>query len=615
MNRREGKLERDGRLAHAGEIPDLLMATPEEVGRWIAAGRIKPSKTAQVWKKGRHVSVSYYDRHAVMGLRNQTQRWRDLDAGEESRDPRRAQKRRAREEDNLRKIAKARRKAAARRIREECGYGSYPDLFPMARAMNRKLVLVCGPTNSGKTYHALEMAARSATAQVLSPLRLLAFEHFEALQARGLDAGLVTGEEAINERQASHIARTIETANLKDPVECAVIDEIQMLDDAQRGWAWTIAMIGIPAETVVMTGSMDAIPLVERIAALTGEDLEVVVLERKSPLHALPEPVSYDDVGAGDALIAFSRRDVHDVRERLLGMGRTVAVVYGALGPEVRRAEAARFRCGAAEVLVATDAIGMGLNLGPVRRVLFTAMSKFDGRDDRPLTDSEIRQIGGRAGRYGTMGEGFAGVVGGRGAWRVKAALEKTGALNRERLIVMPDRDLVDLASEAFESDDIVMLLKHLRENLTQGSQLLEMADMDDMMRVAERVNPGGLKASQKFAYACAPVQTRSGRTLDQIGEYAREHAAGRPVRYAGRRPEESLESLEDQARQATLYLWLARRFGDRYPDAGAARDHRDVVNEAIEESLASGAVSPRRAAVPQHVRGRRERAFHANPR
>src|SRR5690606_10998179 len=140
--------------------------------------------------------------------------------------------------------------------------------------------------------------------------------------------------------------------------------------------------------------------MVRRIASLCGDALEEVRLERKGPLVAARAPVPLGDLRAGDALIAFSRRDVLDLRAELIRRGRRVAVVYAALSPEVRRAEAARCNSGDAEILVATDAIGMGLNLN-IRRVVFSTLRKFDGEQRRDLNVQEVKQIGGRAGRYG----------------------------------------------------------------------------------------------------------------------------------------------------------------------------------------------------------------------
>lgn len=125
-----------------------------------------------------------------------------------------------------------------------------------------------------------------------------------------------------------------------NPVDVAVIDEAQMLFDTDRGAAWTAAIMGAPARHLYVLGAPDCIPMVRRIAELCGDPLDEISLERKSPLKPASQPVRLQELQAGDALIAFSRREVLDLRAALMQHGRRVAVVYGALSPEVRRAEA-----------------------------------------------------------------------------------------------------------------------------------------------------------------------------------------------------------------------------------------------------------------------------------
>ena len=135
-------------------------------------------------------------------------------------------------------------------------------------------------------------------------------------------------------------------------------------------------------------------------------------LERKQHVDLLPTPVTIASLRLGDAVVAFSRRDVLMLRDRIAASGHPVSVIYGALPPEVRRREAERFAQGESHILVATDAIGMGLNLNlPIQRVVFSTLTKYDGVADRTLDESEVHQIAGRAGRYGIHEEGFVGVL------------------------------------------------------------------------------------------------------------------------------------------------------------------------------------------------------------
>ena len=249
----------------------------------------------------------------------------------------------------------------------------------------------------------------------MAPLRLHANEFREALAARGVLASLATGEKRIVVPGSRHLAATVEMCPLHNPVDVAIVDEAQMLHDPDRGAAWTAAIMSAPAREVFELGSPDCVPMVRRIAELCGDPLDEITLERKGPLVAATDPVALGDLARGDALIAFSRRDVLDMRAALQARGRRVAVVYGALSPEVRRAEAARFNDGDADILIATDAIGMGLNLN-IRRVVFAALRKFDGTQSRDLQSHEVKQIGGRAGRFGRHETGVVAVLDGAGS-------------------------------------------------------------------------------------------------------------------------------------------------------------------------------------------------------
>src|SRR5690606_33174918 len=177
-----------------------------------------------------------------------------------------------------------------------------------------------------------------------------------------------------------HTACTMEMMNPTREVRVAVIDEIQMLRDPQRGWAWTAALVGVPAREVYVCGSDVTHEVCVRVVQAMEEAYDVTHLERMTPLEVESEVVSagsrrgrkkaprVNGLAAGDAVIAFSRKDVLTLSARYRDYGFSVATLYGALAPEVRRTEADRFASGEADFVVATDAIGMGLNL-PIRRV------------------------------------------------------------------------------------------------------------------------------------------------------------------------------------------------------------------------------------------------------
>jgi ATP-dependent RNA helicase SUPV3L1/SUV3 len=151
-----------------------------------------------------------------------------------------------------------------RALVEERGLIAYRDYFPRARALQRELVLYAGPTNSGKTWRALNDLVAGESGAYLAPLRLLALEGQEEIEKRGRVASFVTGEERDIREGASFVASTIEMMDTQRVVDAVVIDEIQLLTDEDRGWAWCQALVGAPAKRVIMTGSPDCIPLVRR---------------------------------------------------------------------------------------------------------------------------------------------------------------------------------------------------------------------------------------------------------------------------------------------------------------------------------------------------------------
>lgn len=259
----------------------------------------------------------------------------------------------------------------AARTKESINLAEYPGSFDVASRMGRKFIALLGPTNSGKTHRAMEALAKAPSGVYLAPLRLLALENYERLQAarphgEAIKVSLITGEERRLVEGATHVASTVEMLDSKTPIDVAVIDEIQMLADRDRGAAWTAAVCGAPAAVVYLVGAPEARRAIEALAERLDVPLEVHVLKRMGPLEMEPMAVrKLSNLRRGDAVIAFSRREVLKWRDMITDKGLSVATVYGNLSPEVRRAQAERFRDGQADIVVGTDALAMGLNRQP----------------------------------------------------------------------------------------------------------------------------------------------------------------------------------------------------------------------------------------------------------
>ncbi|MDE7318235.1 MAG: ATP-dependent helicase [Lachnospiraceae bacterium] len=288
-----------------------------------------------------------------------------------------------------------------------------PELeFAEVRQMHRRFILHIGPTNSGKTFRSLERLKLARCGVYLGPLRLLALEVYEQMNKYEVPCTMRTGQECIEEADSRVVASTIEMADFDENYDIAVIDEAQMVTDPDRGHSWTKAILGIRAEEIHICMSPAAEQAIIHLIELCRDDYEIERYERKTALICEDEPFVFpDDVRKGDALIVFSKKSVLDVAGRLEEQKINASVIYGSLPPEIRRRQMHLFNSGRTKVVVATDAIGMGLNL-PVRRIVFLQAEKYDGVSRRPLLVSEIKQIAGRAGRFGIYDSGYVNAMG-----------------------------------------------------------------------------------------------------------------------------------------------------------------------------------------------------------
>ena len=274
---------------------------------------------------------------------------------------------------------------------------------------NVRYVLHIGETNTGKTHHALEKMKQATSGLYLAPLRLLALEVYDKLNSEGTPCSLKTGEEEKIVPDAGHISCTVEMFHEKEYYQVVVIDEAQMITDKDRGFSWYKAITKANAEEVHIIGSRNS---KDMLLALLGEaDIEINEYSRDTPLEVESKKFDIKHIKKGDALICFSRRRVLEMASRLQNDGHSVSMIYGSMPPETRKKQIQLFNEGKTKLIVATDAIGMGLNL-PIRRIVFLENEKFDGTRRRLLTSQEVKQIAGRAGRKGIYDVGKVAFTG-----------------------------------------------------------------------------------------------------------------------------------------------------------------------------------------------------------
>lgn len=453
---------------------------------------------------------------------------------------------------------------------------NYPTLFPVADAMQRRATVILGPTNSGKTYRAIELLKASKTGAYLGPLRLLALEIHERLNEEGVACDLLTGEERVQIPGAGHVASTIEMMNTDIPLDTVIIDEVQMLVDNDRGWAWTQAIVGAPAEHLVLVGSPDVWEVLKGLLEHLGMEYDVVRCERLQPLKVEQYPSTVADARAGDAFVVFSRKDVFFYQEMLGKRGLSTAIIYGALGPEVRRSEAKRFRDGEAKVLISTDAIGMGLNL-PISRIVFTTAEKFDGVEVAPIDPSLVKQIAGRAGRFGHFNEGYVTAIDGGALSYIRHCLNASTKIGKTKLAVAPNVAQLTLLSKEAGIGKVSKALTTWRSKLLQDDQQFEAASMFeriDLVMEMETQFPN-LTFEDIAHYSMIPLPRSP--ILKQIffswmGQVHRARFKQEAPKVRWDAPSagytgNDIETWEWQYHAASMYSWLSRSDMHVFPD------------------------------------------------
>lgn len=469
--------------------------------------------------------------------------------------------------------------------------------YPKARSKQRKVILHMGPTNSGKTHNALKRLESSPSGIYCGPLRLLAWEVAKRLNKANVPCDLITGQEREEIDGAKHTAVTVEMADVTSHYHCAIIDEIQMLGCKTRGFSFTRALLGISADELHLCGDPAAVPLIQEILKVTGDHIEVNFYERLSPLVPMKVPLgSFSNIRTGDCIVTFSRHKIYKLKKEIENGGKHLcSVVYGSLPPETRTRQATKFNDASSEfdVLVASDAIGMGLNLN-ISRIIFSTMKKFDGFEKRELTVPEVKQIAGRAGRYGSkFPVGEVTCLHADDLPLLHSSLESPSP-TLESAGLFPTFDLMYMYSRLHPECGLYQILAHFVENAKLSDNYF-IANCEEVLKVAAVIDELPLGLPDKYRFCISPVDMDDEISSQGLTQFAQSYANTGIVRLREiftpgtlkvPQTEAALKELESIHKVLDLYVWLSFRLEESFPDRELASSQKSMCSMLIEDFL-----------------------------
>lgn len=403
---------------------------------------------------------------------------------------------------------------------------------------------------------------------------------------------------------SNHVACTIEMLSTEELYEVAVVDEIQMMADPVRGYAWTRAVLGLKADEIHLCGDPSVLKIVRKICADTRDDLEVHQYERFKPLVVEAKTLLGDlkNVLSGDCIVAFSRREIFEVKLAIEKFTKhKCCVIYGALPPETRRQQAKLFneQDNEYDVLVASDAVGMGLNLN-IRRVVFYSLAKYNGDRMVPVAASQVKQIAGRAGRRGSVyPDGLTTTFLLDDLDYLIQCLQKPFE-EVQKVGLFPCFEQVEMFASQFPDLTFSELLDKFRENCRIDKTHF-MCHQDSVKKVAnmlERVQ--GLSLKDRYSFCFAPVNIRDPKAMYHLLRFATHYSQSRRVNIAMGVPKGSAKNdtelldLETKHQVLSMYLWLSHHFEeDNFPHVQKAEEMATNIADLLGKSLAKACWKP----------------------
>lgn len=481
--------------------------------------------------------------------------------------------------------------------------------YPDARKLDRKIIFHSGPTNSGKTYNALQSFMKAETGVYCGPLKLLAVEVFNRTNAEGVLCDLITGEEKIfanKENSSNHVSCTVEMISTQNVYDVAVIDEIQMIRDSQRGYAWTRALLGLQAKEIHLCGESAAINIIREVLTSIGEKVEVKTYDRLSPLEIAPKALgSLENVENGDCIVCFSKKKLFNICLELEKLGKQFAVIYGSLPPQTKLKQAERFNnpndpC---KILVATDAVGMGLNLS-IKRIIFSTMHKtsVNSNEEKELeliSTSMALQIAGRAGRYKSGSDlGYATTLLNDDLPILKSILKDT-VQPITSLGLFPNAEQLELFAYHLPKATLKELIDIFVSVCQVDTSNYFMCDLGAFKQLAELIQHIPLTMANRYVLCTAPVDLNNQFICTMYLKFARAIAENEPMNFD--ELSKYLETPFNQPRKIPdlvylesvfdifdLYLWLGCRFNLIFPDSDLVKDSQKQLDKLISQGLAN---------------------------
>ena len=457
-----------------------------------------------------------------------------------------------------------------------------------ARRITRTWTALLGPTNSGKTHQAIEAMTGVEHAIYLSPLRLMALENQERIESMGVPCSLVTGEEEIIREGATHFCCTVEEfARFRhQPWDVVVIDEVQMMADSQRGWAWVDALVSAYTPNLIMTGPELIRPSLQTLCDLCEDELVVKRTKRLSPVEVARRATSLKLLDEGSMLVAFSRKTVLELKAMLEMTGKSVSVVYGALSPEVRREQARRFREGEADIMVATDAVGMGLNL-PAHTLCFYTDEKYDGIQNRQLRVQEVKQIGGRAGRFGHHDSGTITALDAQTLQSIKRLFHSEDLpVDLSQFQVRPSIEHLQAIAELMGDPSLLRAWLTFNRNINYGDEFISVLP-DELADWIKLIDDPTIDLPLRWIFACTPIRGGLDSPASIFAQqWLKKVAQDKVVDLPRLMIDADLATLEGSLHIIETYLHLSRTLPAHFPALEQAEQHRRLLNDAISREL-----------------------------